>query len=39
MAVTRHNGEDPIALKKLLAGDGIWDIQKDILGWVFDGIK
>jgi hypothetical protein len=38
-AVTRHNGADPIALKKLLAGDGIWDVQKEILGWVFNGIK
>jgi hypothetical protein len=28
MAATRHDGEDPIALKKLLAGDGIWDVQK-----------
>jgi hypothetical protein len=32
-AVTRHDGEDPIALKKLLAGNGIWDVQEEILGW------
>jgi hypothetical protein len=27
-----HDGEDPIALKKLLAGDGIWAVVKEILG-------
>lgn len=31
------DNEDPISLKKLLKGDGAWDIVKEILGWVFDG--
>ena len=30
--------EDPISYKKLLAGDGIWAVRKEILGWIFDGI-
>jgi hypothetical protein len=38
-AVTGHNGEDPIALKKLKEGDGLWSVRKEILGWVFDGAK
>jgi hypothetical protein len=29
--------EDPISLKKLLQGEGSWDVVKDILGFVFDG--
>jgi hypothetical protein len=29
--------EDPISLKKLLQGDGSWDVVKDILGFVFNG--
>ena len=35
--VTGHNGHDSIAYKKLVAGDGIWDTRKEILGWEFDG--
>lgn len=27
-----------ICSKKLLAGDGIWAVGKEILGWIFDGI-
>ncbi|HEY9815755.1 MAG TPA: hypothetical protein V6D20_08145, partial [Candidatus Obscuribacterales bacterium] len=35
---TGHSGEDPISYKKLvLEGEGIWDVRKEILGWVFDG--
>jgi hypothetical protein len=30
--------DDPISYKKLLAGDGIWAVRKEILGWIFDGI-
>jgi hypothetical protein len=29
--------EDPISLKKLLQGEGSWDVVKDILGFVFNG--
>jgi hypothetical protein len=30
--------DDPISYKKLLAGDGIWAVGKEILGWIFDAI-
>ena len=33
---TGHNGQDPISLKKLLEGDGVWEVRKEVLGWVFD---
>ena len=36
--VTGHTGHDPIAYKKLIQGDGIWDVFKEILGWDFDGV-
>jgi hypothetical protein len=29
--------EDPISFKKLLQGEGSWDVIKDILGFVFNG--
>ncbi len=29
---------EPISLKKLHAGDGVWAFRKEILGWIFDGI-
>jgi len=31
------DNEDPISLKKLLRGEGAWDLRKEILGWIFDG--
>ena len=35
---TGHAGEDPISYKKLvLEGEGVWDVRKEILGWIFDG--
>ena len=37
--ITGHTGEDPISLKKLKDGDGLWDYRKIILGWIFDGIE
>lgn len=38
-AATGHSGEDPISYKKLvLEGEGIWDVQKEILGWIFHGL-
>ncbi len=36
-AITGHNGEDPVSLKKLLAGEGLWEVQKEVLGWMMDG--
>lgn len=36
---TGHDGEDPISYKKLvLEGEGIWDVRKEILGWIFNGV-
>ena len=37
--VTGHDGPDPISEKKLFEGDGIWDTRKEILGWIFDGVR
>ena len=36
--VTGHTGYDPIAYKKMVDGDGIWDVCKEILGWGFNGV-
>jgi len=30
--------DEPISLKKLKSGDGLWSTQKEILGWLFNGI-
>jgi hypothetical protein len=38
-AVTGHAGEDPVSLKKLTQGDGLWAVRKELLGWVFDGAR
>ena len=35
--VTGHHGPDSISLKKI-ATEGKWDTQKEILGWLFDGL-
>jgi len=31
--------DEPISVKKLKAGDGLWSTQKEILGWLFDGVS
>ena len=36
-SVTGHSGEDSVSIKKLLEGKGLWEVRKEILGWVFDG--
>lgn len=36
--ITGHNGDDPISVKKLIEGEGLWEYRKTILGWIFDGI-
>jgi hypothetical protein len=36
---TGHDGEDPVSLKKLKQGDGLWETRKELLGWVFDGAR
>ena len=35
--ITGHPGEEPIAIKKLKDGDGVWASRKEILGWMFYG--
>ena len=38
-SITGHNAEeDPILLKKIRQGEGVWDTHKETLGWLFDGI-
>jgi hypothetical protein len=37
--VTGHNRDEPISIKKLLEGDGAWSARKEILGWIFDGVR
>lgn len=37
-AVSGHNGEDPISVKKLDQGEGLWHFEKEILGWLFNGV-
>ena len=36
-AISGHNGEEPVSVKKLLEGEGLWEVRKEILGWIFDG--
>ena len=38
-SVTGGMEEDPVALKKLCQGDGLWHTWKEILGWIFNGIN
>jgi hypothetical protein len=35
--ITGHTGQDPISLKKLMEGEGLWEVRKEILGWIIDG--
>ena len=37
--ITGRAGGDPVSEKKLYQGDNMWDVRKEILGWVFDGIS
>ena len=36
-AVSGHVGEDPSSKKKLRDGEGLWEVKKEILGWMMDG--
>ena len=36
-SVTGHNGADPVSVKKLLKGEGVRAVSKEILGWIIDG--
>ena len=35
--VTSHSGGDPVSLKKLKQEEGRWEVEKEILGWIFNG--
>lgn len=35
----QHSSADPISKKKLKEGDGLWEVRKEILGWIFDRVK
>ena len=35
--ITNHSGGDSISEKKIKKGEGTWESQKEILGWIFDG--
>ncbi len=32
-----HTGEDPILQNKLLEDEGLWEVRKEILGWIMGG--
>jgi hypothetical protein len=36
-AISKHSGEDPVSIKKLSGGEGVFAYNKEILGWIFDG--
>jgi hypothetical protein len=38
-SVSQHAGEDPISIKKLAGGEGVFAFKKEILGWVFNGLN
>ena len=35
--VMKNGLRDPISIKKLDQGEGLWGFRKEVLGWVFDG--
>lgn len=37
--ISGHTGEDPVAQKKMLAGDGQWEHTKEMLGWIVNGAE
>jgi hypothetical protein len=38
-AVSKHSGGDPISEKKMIANEGLFDYEKEILGWIFNGVE
>lgn len=34
-----NEANDPVSQKKLLEGEGVWAVRKEILGWIFDGLQ
>jgi len=39
MAMPGLGSGDPISERKFLKGEGLWDVRKEILGWLFDGAR
>jgi hypothetical protein len=37
--ISKHSGEDPVSIKKLSSGEGVFSFTKEILGWMFNGIN
>jgi hypothetical protein len=35
--ISKHNGEDPILESKIAKGEGLWNTEKEVLGWIFNG--
>ena len=35
-AISGHLGEEPISIKKLMEDEGLWEVRKEILGWMMD---
>ncbi len=36
--VTGHPGGDSISVKKILKGEGQWNTEQELLGWIIDGV-
>ena len=36
-AATGHSGAEPILVKKLINGEGVWTVKKEILRWIMNG--
>ena len=37
--LTGHTADEPVSIKKLLSGEGIWQVRKEVLGWILDGAR
>ena len=35
--ISGHNGQDPVSEPKLTKGEGYWDYEKEVLGWILNG--
>ena len=36
--ISGHSGEDPVSIKEIMEGEGLWETWKECLGWVFDSL-
>ena len=36
-SISGHDGHDPVSIKKLDEGEGVWSFTKELLGWTFSG--